>query len=297
MTALSVDEKVTYSKSFFAKIRFALPRVFKYIRFIIPNYFNSVFKDGFKLRDLKSFFGTVSKMFSGKNIHKAEDDSRCNLCIVFNKLDGEYAKAKYSYIDDEIKVVGSPDLFEFNFDKALINTYSLNKKEGDKVLYLDSVPYLRGIMLYEDNFQYLKNIHESLQEKNLQLVVKLHPEHKQTNFGERLEKLGVIVVNKDDMIDVIQESRYVISEATSIFQIPALMGWPVYFSQLAQFRFQKYGKMIKNYERSFYFEDFNDLGNVHSSKPDPSHWIQENTGPIPFDEFPKRVVQCFLDSC
>ena len=297
MTALSVDEKVAYSKSFFAKVRFALPRVVKYIRFIVPNYFISVIKDGFKLRDLKSFFTTGSKMFSGKNIHKAEEDSRCNLCIVFNKLDGEYAKVKYSYTDEEIKVVGCPDLYEFNFNTTLINTFSSNVNSADKVLYLDSVPYLRGIMRYEDNYQYLKSIYEILRDKNLQLVVKLHPEHKSTNFGERLKNLGIIIVDKDEMIGVIQESRYVISEATSIFQIPALMGWPVYLSQVAQFGSQNYGKMIKNYERSFYFKDFNDLGYLHDSVYDPSRWIQENTGPLPFDEFPKRVVECFLGNC
>lgn len=296
MSALSVNEKVTYSRSIFSKVLFALPRIPKYIRFIVPNYFIAVSKDNLIFKGIVIFFKTLFKFLSGRNIIKADNDSQTNLCLVFNKLDAIYAINKYDYSEKSVKIVGSPDLYEFYFDEKLVDTYSTEFESSEYVLYLDSVPFLRGIMTYEDNYEYLLKIHKQLKSNNKKLAIKLHPEHKQTGFSERLMSKGIVVVEKEELISYIKKSSYIISEATSLFQIPALMGWPVYVSCASKFKLQKYGELISTYNNSYTFNEFEELGKLHQSNVlVDKKWKEDNLGPLPFEEFPKRVVENIID--
>lgn len=294
MSVLSVTEKASYSKSITQKILFALPRVPKFLRYIIPNYFWSVSRDKLTVSELVTFVKTLFKFFNGHNIKTQGPDSRTDRVIVFNANDANYAIDKFGYKLEQVKEVGSPDLHEFNFHEKDVNSYSTqNVKEY--VLYLDSVPFLRGIMTRKVNLEYLIKIHQKVKESGKKLVIKLHPEHQKSNFGKILSEQGITLVGKEDFISYLKKTDFVISEATSLFQIPALMGFPIYILNTEDsFKFS-YGELITSYPNTFELSDINKVGRLHQKLKVSEHWIKKNCGPKPFKEFNKRVVRELIE--
>ena len=294
MTVLSVNEKVSYKKSLLKKIYFAVPRIIKYIKYIVPNYFLSLYLDKITLKEMFIFFKILGKLFNGQNIKKQNHDSRTDLAIVFNHFDAVYAINKFGYNSESVKIIGSPDLFEFNLKEFELNIFKDYKnKEKDYVLYLDSVPYLRGLTSLQENFEYLLKVNKKVMILGKILAIKLHPEHKKTDFNKKLSDAGIKIVNNQNLIATIKKSEFVISEATSIFQIPALMGWPIYISTADAFSKMSYGEVITSYPNVFKINKLKDLGELHEQNFNSLMWIQENCGPKPFDHFSTRVFNEF----
>ena len=294
MTVLSVNEKVSYKKSFLKKIYFAIPRIIKYIKYIVPNYFLSLYLDKITLKEIFIFLKTLGKLFDGQNIKKQNHDSRTNLAIVYNHFDASYAKNKFGYNYESIKIIGSPDLFEFNLKESELNIFKNYKnKKRDFVLYLDSVPYLRGLTSLKENFEYLLKVNKKVMALGKILAVKLHPEHKKTNFNKKLSDAGVKIVTNQNLIDTIKKSDFVLSEATSLFQIPALMGWPIYISTADAISKMSYGEVITSYPNIFKINKLSELGELHEQNFNSLTWINENCGPKPFNHFNTRVFNEF----
>tara|TARA_B100000787_G_C16193361_1_gene298993 strand:- start:2139 stop:3374 length:1236 start_codon:yes stop_codon:yes gene_type:complete len=290
MSVLSVNEKVSYSKSLTKKIYFAIPRILKYFKYIVPNYFISMYLDKITFKDIYIFLKTLVKLFNGHNIKKQNHDSRTDLAIVFNHFDADYAINKFGYSLKNIKIVGSPDLYEFSLKEDELNIYQKYiNKEKDYVLYLDSVPFLRGLTSPEENYNYLLKINKKVISLGKILAIKLHPEHKKTEFSKKLSKAGVKIVDKNELISIIKNSEFVISEATSLFQIPALMGWPIYISIADVFSKMSYGEVITSYPNTFKIKELREIGGSQLKIIDSSIWIKNNCGPKPFSGFNSRV--------
>ena len=127
------------------------------------------------------------------------------------------------------------------------------------------------------------------------LRIKLHPNSLKEELNNNLFKLGIDCIDKNQFIEVLNNSRYVISEASSVTSIACLIGIPLITPTLKPFNEKKYGLMINSYPNRLSFRNFNEIeeifndNNIEDKKIKVQKWIDEFAGPLPPSDFSKRV--------
>jgi hypothetical protein len=298
MSVLNTENGSNYKINVVSRALFVSRRICKLFTKTLPSYFYSIIKDGLKYHDLQDFFRDSLLFISGKGITRASNDSKASLCLVYNESDKQHAMEKYNYKSDLVKVVGNPDLLEFGFSQKDLNIFDKSFVDNKYVVYLDTALYFRSAVYHSlDEYLYhLIQIKKQISPYNKKLVIKLHPEFNKTNFKSRLDKENIKVIEGDRFSSYLMKSCLAISEPTSVFLIPALMGLPIILPNFNLLKEQKFGKIMTSYPRSIIVKELVEIDDVLKSKltntvdMSVNAWINMNFGETPLEEMPKRVI-------
>ena len=303
VTALPSHSSSLYKKRFFNHLKFVSVRLIKMITKVWPIYISSLVKTNFVLKDFVRFITDNIDLLFGRNNQIAAPDAKADLCCVYTDSDKTYAINKYGYDKSAIKTVGNPDLVQFGFSEKLLNNYNVENKVYKDVMYIDAALILRGSSFNhsQEHFEHLFYTHEELKKIDKSLVVKLHPHLAKTEFKKRLIENSIRVSEDEHFINELTNCCAAIVEPSSVDVIPALLGIPVFMAKYNQLSNLEYGEIISQYPRSLDLESLSDFDELFSSftvKADCSEtltWICNNSGPLPSEIMPSRVVS-FLSS-
>ena len=292
-----IHDKV-YDINILSQIQFVLKRVPKAFTKIWPLYIRSLFESQANFWDWWKFIKDIIYHSMGKYINVAATDSMTSACAIYTTADLVHAGNKYGYNKDSIYIVGNPDLGKFGISKENLGIKITDKgNPSKKVVYIDTGLIYTGLVFSgeEDFFNHLQNLKNCLKEQGLKLSIKLHPDHYRTSFPLRISKSGIPVVNDDEFLTQLTESRAAIVEPSTAALAPALLGLPLLLVAFNKLKNQKYGKLLNEYPRSFLLNDPTKtlcvLQNIEKkNETDVLNWIYKNSGPLPSNKMPHRVA-------
>ena len=262
---------------------------FSYIKYLI--YTKTSFKD-YLLFLIESIFKLIGK-------DRFTEDWIYSAYCVFLKSDKNKLVSQYKDLIDKNKIyiVGNYDLNLFKLIPENINSYNINNKSRN-ILYFDSDCINRT---FDGNIQnyikYILKIRDILKLNHFNLKIKLHPNSLNNKVKFELSKLFIENIEKNNLINLLLKSKYVITEPTSIAAIACLTGIPIITPLIEPFNKKRYGKMIDEYPNRKYFSSFKDLDNIlknpiiYSDKIKINNWLDNYAGPLPPSEFPNRVLK------
>ena len=262
---------------------------FSYIKYLI--YTKTSFKD-YILFLIESIFKLIGK-------DRFTEDWRYSAYCVFLKSDKNKLISQYKDLIDKNKiyVVGNYDLNFFKLIPENINSYNNNNKSRN-ILYFDSDCINRTFGGNIQNYiKYILKIRDILKLNHFNLKIKLHPNSLNNRVEFELSKLFIENIEKNNLINVLLKSKYVITEPTSIAAIACLTGIPIITPLIEPFNKKRYGKMIDEYPNRKNFSSFKDLDNIlknsiiYSDKIKINNWLDNYAGPLPPSEFPNRVLK------
>tara|TARA_S200000501_G_scaffold100590_1_gene94118 strand:+ start:5772 stop:7019 length:1248 start_codon:yes stop_codon:yes gene_type:complete len=298
--AITSNVELTNTKRHDSK-RFLLKRFKRIIKDKLFNqYFNYIKYLFLTKASIKTFF-----LFFIESIFKllnkdlpSEDWNYAAYCVFIDPDKRKLLLQHYNFIDEnKIHVVGNYDLLEFGMSPELFNSYVLNNISKD-ILYIDSDCVYRTFngnkALY---LKYIRNLNKIIEDNGFKLNIKLHPLSIEKLLDIELSKYNINIVEQNNFMNTLEKVKYVISEASSITTLPCLIGLPLLTPTLNPFNKKKYGTLINNYPNRLSFSSLKELDfifknhNLKSFKNQIDFWIREYAGPLPSDNFPKRVLE------
>ena len=246
------------------------------------------------LKDFAFFFiESIGKLF-GKDI--VSEDWKYSAYCVFLESDKNhlYLQLKNSIDKKNIYVVGNYDLNYFNM--SLHNFNSHNKNNNNRVLYLDSDSVNRSFNGSEENYlKYIFKINQIINKNGYKLFIKLHPNSFNNNLHLKLKKFNIISISDDDLIYYLSNSKFTISEPSSLSTLACLVGVPLITPIMYPFNKKRFGLMIDEYPNRINFSSFLELEKIikncrfNINNLETEIWINKYAGPLPPSEFPLRV--------
>ena len=260
-------------------------------------YLNYLFLTKAKISTIKFFFYESILKILNKDF--PTEDWQYSAYGVFIKADKKkLIDLTYNTIDkNKIYIVGNYDLIHFNLDIDSFNSYKKDNNNKN-ILYFDSDCVHRTFNRNLNEYlKYISSLNKIIIEKGLKLVVKLHPYSLKIELNKHLSNLGINCIEKDELKTYLLNSRYVISEASSIMSIACLTGVPVITPTIKPFSSKKYGSLINSYPNRFSFNSFKEFEKIIKNnyslgdkKLEVEKWIDEFAGPLPPSDFSKRVL-------
>ena len=129
------------------------------------------------------------------------------------------------------------------------------------------------------------------------MLLKMKPG--QLNEKEILKGISgsqIKLVGNETFLESLTSCSGCIAERTSLALLPALMGMPLFLAKYGPLEPVAYGSVLESYPQSSELFDISDLTTVlNQFKSDldvaiVKEWIDTNSGPVPFEEMPERVV-------
>jgi hypothetical protein len=154
--------------------------------------------------------------------------------------------------------------------------------------------------VFQDEAEYINHLHSTYQKlvaQGFHMIVKLHPAHFKSGVPAALNQLGIEICQNADFVSRLKKSTAAIVEPSSAAMIPALMGKPVLLAQYEKLSEQRYGAVLTNYPRARFLKDLEDTTGVLETENSElnyiafKEWFNENSGPLPAEDMPHRVVE------
>ena len=274
-----------------------LKRLPKFIRFTFFNYISVLIKTrvGFKywldlLRDM--VFGALRL-----ELPKYAEGSCADLCLVFLGSEKKIAIKKYGYYHKNVRVIGLPDIVDFSVSEGDVLSCAENLEDKSKVLYFDT-GYLYTGDLFSSVVEYVDHIvklDKHLSNQGLKLVFKPKPQKFNSLKDELLKELdaeGVEIYEGLEVLKILKECRFVLSEPSTVALVAALLGIPVFLIGFGRFVGQEYGECITSYPRSEIAYSFHSLTIEKALKvsyQSIQHWVEEAFDGNPMREVPLNI--------
>jgi hypothetical protein len=174
---------------------------------------------------------------------------------------------------------------------------------NSEVVYIDTALTSTGLIFASqaEYIQHLIDTNSALKLQNKKLLLKPHPETKRLYDLTILEKEGIKIIESEDFVYNLQNCCAVIVEPTTLALIPALMGIPLILPQYKKLQVLRFGEVLLTYPRALVLHDLNQLSYLlekESQSVDTKsckEWTDINSGPLPAEEMPNRVVKVILD--
>jgi hypothetical protein len=296
--------KGPYKVRFWPYIYFIFKRIPKLILQTIPTYIRSLIKTKANKDDWNDFLKNLLEVVISPSKLKIAKDSRTDFCLIYAKGDTKHAIDKYGFCKSKIIEVGNPDLIDFGLNLNLLNSINLNKSINNKyVMYIDTALTATGLILKSKSeyLQHLIDTNNSLSNKGKILLFKPHPETTRLLRINVLKEHGIIIVDKTDFVEKLNQCCCVISEPSTLAIIPALMGLPIFYAKYDKLKDLNYGEVLTSYPYGTILENIDNLCLILNDlcSKDLNHdfntWIKHNSGPLPADKMPERVASIVVN--
>jgi len=294
-----------YSINFKRYIGLIIERVWKNISIIIPFYLKVLIQTKADFIAWVQLLMLISKRLLGisagnKNpyVYGTQTDYGC----VYVPADKLHMNYNYKVPNDNIYVVGNPDLITFGIQETDLASQLVNNKTSRTILYLDTALCEAGVV-FNSKRQFLEHIIETrdkLLELNYNLIVKLHPAHFKTGLEDLVRKKGIQLCTNEDFVWCVKNSIAVITEPTTAAMVPALIGRPLLLTKYGILKNQSFGFVIESYPRAasldslYNIEEIVKKLNSENDEITMLRWIKENIGPLPASELPLRITNALI---
>lgn len=289
-----------------SQIRFISRQAYKSLFKTFPVYAESLWKTSANVFEWMRFLRDIIYRILGKTIFIPADDSVSSKCCVYTAADIRDATSRFRLDSDNVVVVGNPDLLTFGVTSNAIGAMSSrDSAEFSDVMYIDT-----GLSSFGSNFKSTKEYAEyiislnsklSLQKRNLIFKSKPHPVEYAEYIKSVLQEHNIEVVENDEFINRMKTCCACITEPSTLGLLPTLMGMPLFLARFGPMGSLLYGSIFTTYPRAQYLDDigrFNELLSREQGSCDPNQvmaWINDNSGPMPAADMPKRVTQVVMD--
>lgn len=301
------DTNEAYKVNPIAQINYAFARSVKFFKKTFLVYSLALLRTNALANDWRRFFTDLYQRGLGRDIAVPAIDSRADRCCVYTKVDLEVARIKWDYSDDEAVAVGNPDLTHFGFDESSLgNQIGISKINDKSVVYIDSGISSHGLNFKSDDdyLDFLIQCYRHLRDSGFSLSVKVkpHPVSRFSFFRSKLKANGIEVLDNDNFQRSLLHASACIIEPSTLSLIPCLLGMTVYRCRVGPLASLSYGEVFETYPRAKDLNSWDQLTTLLTSQRvtlqdgDATwNWIQENAGPLPASDMPRRVADVVLD--
>jgi hypothetical protein len=295
-------EHKTHKTSYSLLLSIWTQRISKNLFRLIPCYIQSLLATRASLYEWQSFGKElIYKGFAKNNKNISPPlDVATSAGLVYTRADIPFFRDGHHINEKDIYIVGNPDLsrFELHHDNFGIGL-QLGSTENNEIIYIDTALVQAGFV-FQDEAEYINHLHSTYQKlvaQGFHMIVKLHPAHFKSGVPAALNQLGIEICQNADFVSRLKKSTAAIVEPSSAAMIPALMGKPVLLAQYEKLSEQRYGAVLTNYPRARFLKDLEDTTGVLETENSElnyiafKEWFNENSGPLPAEDMPHRVVE------
>ena len=292
-----------YKVNKFAYLKFALSRLPKMLTKTLPCYINSLILTKAKLDEWVLFLININEIVTKPSNLRVARDAKTTRCLVYAASDKQHAMKTYDFIEEHVIDVGNPDLISFGMQKKHFGIgLSVKTITYKDVIYIDTALTATGLIFANqiEYIQHLINTKKELEKQGLQLIIKPHPETKRLYDLNVFREAGIEIIENDEFVDRLLKTCAVIVEPSTLALIPALMGIPMVLPTYGKLANLLFGEVLLTYPRALQLNDLKKLFTalkLESEKFDKQaceKWFNANSGPMPPEEMPSRVVEQIL---
>lgn len=299
-----VDGQMAYRPHPVSWSLFVLSRVGKSLRHTWPAYSRSLARTSASVAEWGRFLLDIVDGALARHDKKNANDARTSVSLVYTAADIRHAVNMYGHDPSEVIPVGNPDLTTFGLSAHMIGSSVRTPTMAlTDVMYIDTALIATGL-LFKDDAAFVGHVlalRDSLARQGKRLVFKPHPSMRLRGIDRTLAHHGVESVNNDDFTARLSECCACIAETSTLAMIPALMGMPLLLARFGRLRTLQFGEVLRTYPRARYLDDPDRLTTVLQEEQSTCNpalvkaWIDENAGPLPASDMPKRVAQVVLN--
>lgn len=219
---------------------------------------------------------------------------------VYTPADVPHMESTYHVPENRISVVGNPDLIVFGVEESDLAAAMDGRAEmSGEVIYI-STALVEGGLVFSSNkdfINYLLTIRDGLGLQGYRLVAKLHPAQLLTDLPEQLISRGIDLCDSHEFKIRLLQASCAITEPSSAAMIPALLGVPLFLSNIGPLAGQKYGEVLTTHPMARHLHNLDrfdtQLAEIKrvTTRQAVLDWIKENSGPLPASEMPGRVAE------
>lgn len=286
-----------YNISIVSHILFILKRIPKAIQYTFFIYLKSLICTKAKFSEYCIFIRDILFGLLGYKNLKSAPDSVTNYAAVFIPEDVDFAEKKCGILRNRITVIGNPDFEKFGFDDSMIGAaLKDHRTANNEVIYIETAFFLNGLHFDSKSsyIEFIEMISYKCNELGYELIVKLHPASAKEGFGELLLEKDISICDDSKFVSRLLNCKACISEPSSLFLIPAMMGLNILIPKFGPLLSQAYSKLILNYPKSYLLESIDNLDfalNNTKNSDDCILWINANIGPLPINHLGERLSQ------
>ena len=117
------------------------------------------------------------------------------------------------------------------------------------------------------------------------------------NLNQKLSNYHIKNIFDKDFISELINSKFVISEPSSLTSLVGLTGIPIFTPTIKPFDKKRYGQIFDAYPNRINFSSYSELEyilnqqKIYSNKKKINSWVKKYAGPLPPSEFPLRILK------
>jgi hypothetical protein len=298
--AVDIGQGQAYRPNPVSQVGLIIERSVKNISILIPAYVRSLVRTQASIQDWFTLAVMLAEKAIGQLIWSYLPGTETSIGCVYTSADTPHMKSNYHIPENKISVVGNPDLIAFGLEQAdLAAAFDSRAEMSGEVIYIDTALVRCGMVFSSDQdfINYLLTIRDGLGSQGYRFVAKLHPAHLHTELPEQIISQGIELCDSHEFKGRLLQAAAVITEPSSAAMIPALLGVPLFLSNLGPLAGQKYGEVLTSHPMARFLYDLADFDaqlagiNRGTTRQSVLDWIKENSGPLPASEMPARVAE------
>ena len=287
--------KVAHAKYVFSKIGKLLQHTF-------PCYIEALLKTKGTFKDWRRFISDIFQLAIGGEpaFVRSADDAKASKCAVYIPADIKHAISCFGFRNEDVFVVGNPDLSQFGLEESMIGCWSPPAKGSQKaIMYIETGLSSVGI-LYPSTQEFINHLiktSNSLAAQGYKMRLKLKPNQANSKSIEQgLAGTQIELITNQKFLRSLSECSACIVETTTLAMMPTLIGMPLLLAQYGYLTSLCFGSVLTGYPRSYPLKDISDVSDIllkdaqTSESAKLNSWINLNVGPLPPEKMPERVA-------
>jgi len=301
LVAATSSETTACTTSRPAQTRLVIAKIGKLLRHTLPCYISALLKTKASVEEWRRFLSDIFHLMIGDNYFMVgAKDARTTKCAVYIQADVEHAMRFYGFKQEDVFVVGNPDLIQFDLDEKMLVSWTRPEISQPSVMYIETGFSSVGLFFSstEDFANHLISTSRSLAVQGFRMCLKLKPHGSNVHLIKKhLEGSGIELVSNELFLPKLIACSACISETSSLAIVPALMGMPLLLAKYGRLNSLGFGELLTNYPRAYVLEDVSDVSNILLKDArtfdvgEINTWKNLNMGPSPINKMPQRVAE------
>lgn len=284
------------------QMKFVFSKIGKLLRHTFPCYVRALLKTNATRKDWGRFISDIFQLAIGGDpaFVQAANDSKTTKCAVYVPMDVKHAMSCYGFAEEDVFVVGNPDLLQFSLEQNMIGRWLPPPNGIEKsIMYIETGYSVLG-MFFSGTQGFVNHLIEtsnSLAAQGYKMRLKLKPNQVNTNaIIEGLAGTQIELVTNEKFLKSLAECSACISETSTLALLPELMGMPLLWAKYGPLELLIFGRILTSYPRGYPLQNISDVSGILFKDAQASDggklndWIDRNVGPLPPEKMPERVV-------